>query len=256
MPVSATLKVKRRSVAAQRLRGGHQPYRAGGGEFDGVAQEVEQHLAQAAGVERHLRRQLLDSGQVELQPFGLGLRPHRLDQRLEEGGGVDRLRVELEVAGGDFFEVEHVAHQGQQVLAAGAQVLDVAPLVAVERGAFEQAGQADHPVERSAQLVAHVGQEAALDLIGLLGLFAGPAGVRLGAAQAGGAFFDQGLERRLAGPLARLAAVEQQGQEAAPGERVAGERPFGQPGRRLHLESELERQAGPPLASLASTRKR
>ena len=132
------------------------------GELDGVAEVVEQNLAEplrvAAQVTVHLRRDVDD----QLEPLGLGALAQEAD-----GAGDHRLERELlvrqrQAARLDLAEVEDVVDDPQQVLAGGLDLLQVAALPIGELGAQDQVRQADDGVHRRADLVADVGDEAAL----------------------------------------------------------------------------------------------
>ena len=74
--------------------------------------------------------------------------------------------AELHPAGLDLAEVEHVVDQLEQVLARGVDVLEaLVALVLLERDqvVLEDLAEPEDGVERGAQLVAHVGEELALE---------------------------------------------------------------------------------------------
>ncbi len=82
-------------------------------------------------------------------------------------------RVEINAAGLDLRHVENVVDDVEQILAA---LADVARIFGVFRRAerpehrrFHDLGEADDGVERGAQLMAHVGQELRLGLVGVFG---------------------------------------------------------------------------------------
>ena len=96
----------------------------GGGEFEGVGDEVVQNLAQAGGVGQDLRKGIGVGGghEGDALVFGLGQRAvvvHRIT-----GGGeeVDRAALELDAAGLDGGGVEELAHQAAHVGGVGADV--------------------------------------------------------------------------------------------------------------------------------------
>ena len=92
--------------------------------------------------------------------------PHRLVQALaqDERGGLD-----LQLAGLDLRDVQDVVDHAEQRRAAAAGRGHVLPLGRRERGLEEEAHHPQHGVQRGADLVAHVGQELALRVAGLLG---------------------------------------------------------------------------------------
>ena len=84
--------------------------------------------------------------------------------------------LDLQLAGFDLGNVEHVVQQLQQVLAAGADGFEeVGPFlfVAAVGAADQQLGEAEDAVERRADFVAHVGEELALGAVGGFGQLLG-----------------------------------------------------------------------------------
>src|SRR3954447_4114525 len=141
------------------------------GELAGVAEEVEQALAELGHVYAHLTE---DGGFVDHERVVV-LLDERFDHRrdtVEEGrdGGV--LEEEVHFAGLDFGEVEDGVDELEEVFAGGVDFCEVGEVevVAFFLGDFlEHLAVADDGVERGAKLVAHVGEEGALGLIGVVG---------------------------------------------------------------------------------------
>ena len=69
--------------------------------------------------------------------------------------------LQIQFAGLDLAEVQDVVEDPQQVGGGAADLAQVVLLLGRELGAQGQRGQADDGVHRRADLVAHVGQEAA-----------------------------------------------------------------------------------------------
>ena len=145
---------------------------SGGCELDRVREEVEHHLLQLAGVGDQGQRRFHLALELD------GLRPR---QRLHRGDNVprgllevDRLHVQVHLAGLDLREVQDVVDQLQKVLAAGVDLLDEAPARGVIEGSgpsiAEQLREPDDRVERRPQLVAHAGEEPALGAVRAIGL--------------------------------------------------------------------------------------
>jgi hypothetical protein len=84
-----------------------------------------------------------------------------------------RLEPQVHLAGLDLRHVEDVVDQRQQVLARRQNVLGIASVAGIAQGAEHLADhdlrEAVDGVQRRAQLVAHIGQEFALGLVGALG---------------------------------------------------------------------------------------
>ena len=155
------------------------------GEFDGVPQQVQQHLVQPHAVAAHVFREDLPEGYAEplVLRRGLGLYDaddavHRLLQR-------HRLQVQQHFAAFNLGYVQHVVDQPQQVLAGQGDLPQVVPhLLRVVRIVQGQGGHAHDGVHGRADIVAHAGQKLLLCPVGLLrlppGLLGGsPGGVHL-----------------------------------------------------------------------------
>ena len=138
------------------------------GELDGVADEVEQHLREAALVAMadgqiwgHVDRQgELLSGCERLDRSKDGL-DHVLERVVR--------KIERQLTGLDFGQVEHVIDQAEEMLAVGLQAVEhLAHLVRrLSVDVIEnKLGVAQDGVERRPQLVAHVGEELRLVLAG------------------------------------------------------------------------------------------
>ena len=143
------------------------------GELDGVVDQVEHDLAQARGVGLHPAGQVGRSVDVQLQPLVAGGHLHQAVDLVHHAGQVDRHHRELERARLHGRDVQDVVEHAQQVhrgIARGAQVV---ALLVGQRGVVQQVEHAQQALERGADLVAHVGQEDALAVVGGLGLVAG-----------------------------------------------------------------------------------
>ncbi len=130
------------------------------GELEGIPDQVDQHLAQAGRVADHEARQRVVEGHLEPDALSRGL-------LFEQAGHVadDRVQVEVDVldaqlARFDLGEVEQVVDDRQQGLGIALAALDLLARGLAQRGiAQREAEHADHARQRSAHLVAHVGQE-------------------------------------------------------------------------------------------------
>ena len=150
-----------------------QAHRAGLGELERIADQVEQDLLEALGIGLHPGRHVVGDRHAPLQMFGLSLRAHHRAHVAEHADQRGRFGRDLEPARFELGDVEHVVEDGQQVFARLARGQQVVGLTGVELRALQQRQHAQQAVERRAQLVAHVGQEGALGAAGLLGFEAG-----------------------------------------------------------------------------------
>ena len=145
-----------------------------GRELDGIAAQVDQHLLQAQDVADQAARQR-----------GVDLEQH-LDGLVGGTGGEDRaqppdelvrvegLRVQQHLSGFDLREVQDVVEQPQQRTRRAFGLAGIVALACRQRGLVQQRQHAQDGIHRRADLVAHVGQEVALGLGGLLGDVARP----------------------------------------------------------------------------------
>ena len=96
---------------------------------------------------------------------GDGEKPHaRLDRLFK----VELVRFEREFAGLDLGEVENVVDDAQQAVAGLQGRFHVPVVLARKPRLAEQAQHADHPVQRRADFMAHIGQELGLGAVGRL----------------------------------------------------------------------------------------
>src|SRR6202011_2202389 len=131
------------------------------GKFDRIADEVEQHLGDAAFVPpagRQIGSKLDVQGNLFLQCQGLDQAEHGLHDILERIIG----KGEAELPCLDLGEVKHVVNQAEEVLAValdalkdGAHLLRRLPINVVNN----ELGIAEDGVERRSQLVAHIGEK-------------------------------------------------------------------------------------------------
>ena len=143
------------------------------GEFDRVAHQVEERLAQAARIADEAGRHLWVHAVAEIEAFlaggvlvGGGHRPHDLGQ-------IEGLLGHGAAAGLQHGQGEHVGQDVQQVapgLQGGAGEVF---LLLIEAGHLQELDHAQEAVEGRADLVAHGGQELVLGAGGRFGLVPG-----------------------------------------------------------------------------------
>ena len=112
---------------------------------------------------------------------------------VDDGPDLECLEIQPHLAGLDLGEVEDVVDEPEQVLAGGLDLLEVGDDVGMARGRRvlrEHLAVAEDRVQRRAQLVAHVGEERALRLAGLLGGLVGLEGRLQGALDDGVLLLD------------------------------------------------------------------
>ncbi len=155
------------------------------GELHRVAGEVHHDLPQTGGVAAHDGRNVALDEAGDLDALALGAGGEQLDDALDEARQRDGFVGEVEAAGLDLREVEDFVEDGEQRFARRLDGAGVGRLLGVEARAGEEAGHAEHAVERRADLVADGGEEARLRLAGGLGAAAGLGELGLDAATVG-----------------------------------------------------------------------
>ena len=157
-----------------------QRHAAGRGELDGVAGEIEQHLAQPRGVADHFHRQpLVDIGR-DLELSRLRPRRQQFGDVLDQGGERERAMFEVDLAGFDLGIIQQLLDQRQQRVAGGFHRLGIGHLFRRQRRVQQQPAHADDAVERGADFVGGHRQETRLGAVGGVGLVAGFAQRALG----------------------------------------------------------------------------
>ena len=131
-------------------------------ELDGVAEDVQEHLAQSAGVADEVGRHVGRDVVGELEPFLRGAERQQLGGVADGLAEIERGVVELEPLRFDLREVEDVVDDPEQRLGRRLHRVEVLVLFGRELGAERQRRHAEDRVERRPDLVAHVGQEHAL----------------------------------------------------------------------------------------------
>ena len=151
--------------------GGHERDGALLRELDGVAEEIDEYLADADVVDVEFRESF---GHFGDELVGILLSTEREDkhdlatERLEVGERGDDLHlVRLELG-----EVEHVVDEHEQSVRRGRNGGEIFRLLGLGNAAFaEEFGKPDDGVQRRADLVADAGDEEALRLVRRLGAF-------------------------------------------------------------------------------------
>ena len=176
------------------------------GELEGIAHQVDQHLAQAQRIAGQAHRHVRVGPGHQLQAFFRRAPRKQVHHLVEHIRQVERHAFQRQLARLDLGKVQDVVDDAQQILAGAVDLVEV---IARLRGQVEvraEAGKAEDGVHRRADLVADIGQEVALGAGGGFGI-----GARLldGADRIG---FLEGRDERL---LERLEHVQ-----VGPGERL------------------------------------
>ena len=106
-------------------------------------------------------------------PFCCALGSHMRMLSARDLDEVDLALFQGELVGFRLGEVENVVDDREQMIAAAGDVLDIGGIALIaqrpERLLVHDVREADDRVERRAQLVAHIGEEFALGMVGLVG---------------------------------------------------------------------------------------
>ena len=148
-----------------------------GGELQGVAEQVHQHLFEPGRVAEDALGHAALQADVQTQALFQGLGGEQAEGFGDQLFQVELDMFQLELAGLDPGVVEDVVDHRQQRAPGAGDGIDIKALAAVQRCVLEQLQHAQHAVQRGADLVAHGGQEAALGLVGKVGLLGGTARV-------------------------------------------------------------------------------
>ena len=172
------------------------------GELDGVADQIEQQLAQATRVGRHDRRHVGRDVTADADAFGIGARRQQLDDVVGDLAHRDRLRLEFEAARLDLGIVEQILDQREQRAGRRRDGADIGVLLGRQLGVGQQLGHAHDAVHRRADLMADGGEEPRFRLACEFGALAGVDQRRLGALAGGDVARDGTVRHRIAGLVA------------------------------------------------------
>ena len=141
------------------------------GEFDGVPQQIDQHLIQPHTVATHILRQDLPGSRLKLLVFRRDLGLHDIDDAVHRLPQRHRLHIQRHFAAFDLGYIQYVVDKPQQVLAGQRDLTQVIPnALWIVRIVQCQGGHPDDGVHGRADIVAHAGQEFLFRRVGLFRL--------------------------------------------------------------------------------------
>ena len=132
------------------------------GELDRVGEQIGQHLAQPGGVAAQLRRDIRVRVHQHQVAVVTGRQAEHVGAINQQGGGIKRRLLQLQLAGFQLGVIEHVVDQRVQGAAGVLDQADVFLLARRRVGFTQQLRQPQHAVQRRAYFVAHARQELAL----------------------------------------------------------------------------------------------
>ncbi len=156
------LEAQQMLVAALALATHPQADAAALGELDRVHQQVAQHLAQSHRVAAYGQADRRVQFQGQGQALGLGGASHQLHQPLQQLAQIEGGGFQIEAFGLQAGIIQDVVDDPKQLLRAHGGGLQHLALVAGQLATRDQIEHRQDAVERSADLVAHGGQELAL----------------------------------------------------------------------------------------------
>ena len=140
---------------------------------DQIGQDLAQTQIVAPDTDRHLSFYLVQ--QLDVCTGGTGA--ENVQDMFDTIMQVEVFVFQFHTAGLDLREIEDIVDDIQEAFAAGGDGLRIRALLFIQRRFYEQGGKSDHAVHRSADLMAHGGQEDAFGTIGLFGLMTGYLGI-------------------------------------------------------------------------------
>ena len=139
------------------------------GKLDGIADEIDDDLAQAPGIAAQAKRHVGGDVHHGLDALRGALQRHRGHGLVDQVAGAELEIVEIEPVCLDLGEIKHVVEQREQTPGAAVDDVDVFALLRRELGLAQEPRHADHRVHGRADLVADVGEEGALRAVRRLG---------------------------------------------------------------------------------------
>ena len=139
------------------------------GEFDGVAQQVDQDLTQPHRIAEDEARCIRTQVAGEFQTFQRDARRERFQGVADQVEQIEFDFLDIQLAGFDLGEVEDVVDHPEQVVGRSFHQVELFALLTRELGFQGQVDHAHDAVHRRADFMAHVGQEFALQAVGGFG---------------------------------------------------------------------------------------
>ncbi len=134
------------------------------GEFDRIAGEIGENLAQTLAVGANEARRGGAERGGDLDALALGARREQFDDALGEPAQIDRLDDEIESARLDLGQIEDLVDQRDERAPRAADRFHVACVFGIKRGVPQQVGHAENAADRGADFVAHRRQKARFGL--------------------------------------------------------------------------------------------
>ncbi len=147
------------------------------GEFQGVADEVKDDLAQAGGIAADQRGTSRPDATRQFDFLLFGALAEHLHDAFDDLMEIKVGGVEFKLSGLDFGKIEDVVDEFQQGSGRSLGDFTISLLLRVGFGGQQQVHHSDDAIERRAQFVRHIGQKQAFGAAGFLG--GGQGGLKL-----------------------------------------------------------------------------
>ena len=161
---------------------------AGIGKLDGVGQQVQHHLANTYRITHQRPGQVLIHPHFQCQAFLPGTAAEHVDEVVQGFPQVERNGFQFHLAGFHGGDVQQVVNDGREVFRRAQQGIHILPLFLVQRRVGQKVGVTEHGLQGDSQLVADVGQELVLGMVGADGFVAFVTGFQGVLAQGAGVF--------------------------------------------------------------------
>ena len=146
---------------------------ARGRELEGVAQQVDEDLAQADGVAAHLARQVRRQQAEEFEPLLRGRQAQGAHGFFDGRAQVEGAQFQFELPGLDLGQVQDAVDEVQQGFGGRLDDVQGPALLRREPGVQDHVRHADDGVHGRADFVAEIGQELGFHVAGGFGLASG-----------------------------------------------------------------------------------
>ena len=161
---------------------------AGIGKFDGIGQQVQHHLANAHRITHQRPGQVLIYSYFQRQAILPGTAAEHVDEVVQGFPQVKRNGFQFHLAGFHGRDIQQVVNDGREVFRRAQQGIHIFPLLLVQRRVGQKVGVTEHGLQGDSQLVADVGQELVLGMVGADGFVAFVTGFQGVLAQGVGVF--------------------------------------------------------------------
>ncbi len=197
-----------------------------GGEFHRIADQIDEHLAEAQGIADQAARHVFGEGDDHLNPLSGDPVGEHVGEVFRELMQAEAHRLKVQLAGLDLGIIEDVVDDPEQDPGRCSDLVEIVMLLGGQIGSQRQIRESHDGVHRGPDLMAHVRQELALGMGRGLGLLLGGLKLR-------GALLHQLFQFVLVGdqhPLGLLHlrdVPDDADQRILTGGRMLKQRPFG-----------------------------